>query len=162
MTTLVLVRVDLEPQRFRSHERDEIALPLPGRGCAQRRGQLIVGLRARRRTGAILQRTRDKNDGVAGYRKLALAALAPQLEDDLAAVADFEGRKPLRSRLTCHVQRHLKPERKLVLGVRRDRLQCGRDENDRNAGLPQTLDNGNHLAPRNILNRTCCTGRVQP
>ena len=41
-----LIRVDAKPQRLGADERDEIALPLPGRGFAQRDDQFIVGLGA--------------------------------------------------------------------------------------------------------------------
>src|SRR5438445_6235319 len=55
---ITLVRIDPEAQRLGADERYEIALPPPGRGLAQCGDQFIVGLRARRRTGTILQRTR--------------------------------------------------------------------------------------------------------
>ena len=48
------IGIEPKPQRPGSDERHEIALPLPGRGLAQRRDQFVVGLRPRRRTGAIL------------------------------------------------------------------------------------------------------------
>src|SRR5882724_11451742 len=75
-----LIGIDPEAQRPGADERHEIALPLPGRRLAQRRDQFIVGLRARRRTGTVLQRACDKDHGIARHRKLALAALAPEFE----------------------------------------------------------------------------------
>src|SRR6202521_4142826 len=91
------VGIEVKAQRFRPDEGDVIALPLPGRSLAQCRDQVVVGLRPRRRAGAVLQRSGDKDHGVAGHRKLALAALAPEFEDRLAAVADFQVRYPFRS-----------------------------------------------------------------
>ena len=111
---------------FGSDEGDEIALPLPGGGLAQRRDQVVVGLRPRRRTGAILQRTGDKDHGVAGHRKLALAALAPQFEHDLAVVADLQVRQSLRSGLTRRVQRHLIPNGNPSSARSRDRRSADR------------------------------------
>src|ERR1700690_985090 len=74
------VGIEVEAQRFRPDEEDEVARPLPCRGLAQRCDQVVVGLRPRRRAGAVLERSGDKDHGIAGHRKLALAALAPQFE----------------------------------------------------------------------------------
>src|SRR4051812_30853834 len=99
MTVSSLVRIDPEAQRLRACERYQVALPLPGCGFAQRRDQLIVGLRARRRTAAVLQGTCEKHHGIAGDGELPLAGLAPQLQRDLTAVADIQRRQPLRAGL---------------------------------------------------------------
>src|SRR5438876_6383807 len=97
------IGVEAESQRPGADEGHEITLPLPGGGFAQGRDQFIVGLRPRRRAGAIFDGTRDEDHGIAGDRELALAALAPQLKHGLAVVADFHVRQPFRSGLTRHV-----------------------------------------------------------
>src|ERR1700741_4193218 len=84
-----LVRVDPEAQLLRAHQGDEVALAPPGRGIAERGDQIVVGLRAIRRAVSALHRAGDEDDGVAGHRELALAALAPELEHHLAVVADL-------------------------------------------------------------------------
>jgi len=94
---LGLIGIESESQRSGSDERNEIVLPLPGRSLAQRRHQFIVGLCPRRRAGTILQRSGDKDHGIAGHRKLALTGLAPQVERRLAVVADLQRRKPISS-----------------------------------------------------------------
>ena len=112
------VRVEPEAQRLGADEGDEIALPPPGRGFAQRRDQIVVGLRRVRRTGAVLHLAGDKDDGVAGDRELALAALAPEFEDDLAIVADVE--VGTRFEPGCGARPASSPGRtEIVLGLRR-------------------------------------------
>jgi hypothetical protein len=111
------VGVDTEPERPGSDERNQIALPLPGGGLAQRRDQFIVGLRPRRRTSTVLQRAGDKDHRVARHRELAPAALAPQFQRRRAIVADLQRRQPLRPGLRRRIQCHLEPERKSVIGM---------------------------------------------
>src|SRR5262245_41241000 len=85
-----LVRVDPEAQLLRADQGDEVALTPPGRRIAQGRDQIVVGLRAILRTAPVLHRAGHEDDGVTGHRELALAALAPELEHDLAIVADLK------------------------------------------------------------------------
>ena len=97
----------------------------------QRRDQIVVGLRAIRRTGPVLHRAGDEDHGVARHRKLALAALAPELQDHLAAVADLQIRYPLGAGLAADVERHFRAERKLVIGVGRIEGQGGGHQQQR-------------------------------
>src|SRR6202043_1784454 len=112
-----LVGIEKKPQRLGPEERDVIALPLPGRRFAQRREQFIVGLRPGLRTAAIFQRSGDEDDGIAGDRELAPAALAPQLNPGLAAVADLQRRQSLGAGLARSIQCHLESEWKAVFGT---------------------------------------------
>src|SRR5439155_4796471 len=130
-----LVRIDAKPQRLRTDERHEIALPLPGAGFRQRRNQLVIGLRPVRRTGPVFHRAGDEDHGVARHRKLALAALAPEFEDDLAAVADFQVRYSLGSRLTPGIQRHFRSKRKAVIGESRTDNKSSHEQSQRNSNL---------------------------
>src|SRR5262249_55734991 len=99
------VRVDPELQRPRSDEGDKIALPLPGGGLGERDHQIVIQLRAVGRASTVLHWTWNKDHAVARHRELALAALAPELEDDLAIVADVKIGDPFRSGLTRRVER---------------------------------------------------------
>ena len=91
-------------------------VPLPGGGFAQGRDQFIIELRLVRRTGAVIDRAGDKDHGIARDRKLSLAALAPELQHDLAMVADIEVGHALGARLARCIERHLHAERKTVGG----------------------------------------------
>src|ERR1700692_1136419 len=87
-----LVGIDPESQRLGSDERNQIALPLPGRGLAQGCDQFIVSLRPGQRAVTILHRTGDEDNGITRDRKLTPAALAPQFERRFAVVADLQRR----------------------------------------------------------------------
>src|SRR5262249_19580794 len=97
---------------------DAITPPLPGGGLAQGRDQFVVGLSPGRWTGAFFHRTRHEHQGIAGHRELALPALAPQFQNNLAIVADVEVWDPFRSRLRQRIKRHFHAEWKAVLGTR--------------------------------------------
>src|SRR5262249_41838856 len=129
-TLLGLIRVEPETQRLRAGQGDEITLTAPGPDIAERRKQIVVGLRAVGRAIAILHRPGDKDDSVAGDRELALAALAPELESPLAFVADVERRDALGAGHARGIQRHLEAEGKLLLGARRTCRNSGREQRE--------------------------------
>ena len=147
-----LIRIDAKPQRFRADERDEIALPLPGGGIRQRRNQIVIGLRPVWRAAAVLHFAGDENHGIAGHRELALAALAPEFENDFAGVADFDVGNALRSRLTSDIERHFGSERKAIIGCqRRADIHGGSRQQDRRDPCPfQHACEQNHEASRTI------------
>src|SRR5258708_38922389 len=71
------IRIQPELECLRTHEEDGVALPSPGGRVGERGDQLVIGLGLVRRTGPVFDLARDEDDGVAGDRELALAALAP-------------------------------------------------------------------------------------
>src|SRR5688500_9522196 len=91
----LLICIEKKAQRGRSDKRDLIVLSLPGHCSGKRRSQIVIGLSFLRWTGAILQRTGCEDDGVAGNRKLASPALAPQFELDPATVVNVQRWHPL-------------------------------------------------------------------
>src|SRR5262249_6058950 len=110
----ISMRIDPEPQRLAADERHIVALAIPGGGFAERCDQFVIELRLVRWTAAILDLAGDEDHGVAGDRELPLAALAPELQHDLAMVTDVEVGHALGARQARGIERHLHAERKLL------------------------------------------------
>src|ERR1700749_4974961 len=84
-----LVGIDVEAQRFRAGEHDEIILAFPVGRCAQGCDQIVIDRRPLRRAGPLLHRTGYEDHGIARDRKLTGAAFAPEIELGFAIVADL-------------------------------------------------------------------------
>ena len=120
--------------------------------------QIIIGLGLLGRTGTVLHRAGDKDHGIAGDRELALAALAPELEHDLAVVADIEIGHAFGAGQPRGIQRHLHAERKAVGGFG---AVNGRQEQQRKRRNRDNADGGfeqNHAAPRRSSERSSMGG----
>src|SRR5262249_33863722 len=142
------IRIDPKPQRSAADERHVVALPFPGGGFGERCDQFVIELRLGRRTGAVLDLAGDEDHAVAGDRELSLAALAPELEHDLAVVTDVEVGDALGAGLARGIERHFHAERKAVGGL--NAVHDGKaDKRDRHKHGNATNEfERNHAAPR--------------